>query len=471
MKQAVTDGLSMKSVEPAEMRRRSLELHLVGLSSSADKENLRRFIDGWAVKKKYTCFLSHYKREAGAEARILKSELVRALKVPMDQVFLDADDLTDLRDLLECVRQSDVFILMWTDGVLSRPWCLAELSAAADAGIPILVVKINNSYSAPVTKINDILRDLPAYLQDKNATALDDLKSEKIAMDPQQISETIKTAITNVKSKADLTFDPNQSSVMLQSQICALAGAMVEVSCPENEALLPDLAPQEVEPWIVSRPIAIYIVFAEQDPLMKKLAEDVKDWLCRRCDLASDSIGLCSDSSAGRSIGDATPGDCDDVATNVDTVLLLQSEQVLAEPRSLARLYAAVVNGAPIVPVYLTSSKQENESKLWNFETSKLKLKHLGHLSSADASSVAAASGASAPQVGKVLSQVIPNVISKPLEIEGAGTQFEAQMLDIQQSLRREMAAGTAATGGKTTATEGVPPAKQVRVKARVVKP
>lgn len=33
------------------------------------------------------------------------------------QVFLDADNLNDLRTLMQCVRDADVFILMLTDGV------------------------------------------------------------------------------------------------------------------------------------------------------------------------------------------------------------------------------------------------------------------------------------------------------------------------------------------------------------------
>ena len=109
-------------------------IHVIGLGSDADKENLRRFIDGWAVSKKFAGFLSHYKAEAAAEARILKNEIVRTLRTSSDKVFLDADNLSDLRMLLSNVKESDVFILMLTDGVLSRPWCLAELNAAADSG-------------------------------------------------------------------------------------------------------------------------------------------------------------------------------------------------------------------------------------------------------------------------------------------------------------------------------------------------
>ena len=477
MNKAVQNGLSLKSVEPAEMRRRSFELHLVGLGTTADKENLRRFIDGWAVTKKYAAFLSHYKAEAAAEARVMKVELVRALKVPDEKIFLDADNLTDLRDLLDCVRNSDVLVLMWTKDVLSRPWCLAEINAAAEARVPIIVVKINNSYSSPISRIGTILSDLSGYLERTNKAALGELQGEEIQLaDPSALAATIKDAI-GVDTKDELTFDPNQSSVMLGQQICDLAGAMVTAACPQNAALLPDLAPKAAEPWTVARSIAIYIVFAEQDPGMKLLAENVKEWLCRRIDLASDVIRLCSDASANKSIDDASAGDCDDVANNVDTVLMLQTKQVLTEPRCLARLYVAIANRAPVVPIWVTSTKEEHQSKLWNFDTTKSTLERLTEVIGADkAAAVAAASGAPATQVGKVLAQVIPNVISKPLEIDGVRTQFEAQMLDIELTLRREMPAASVAT---TTAarrstvvnepSESVPPvARSARTKTRV---
>ena len=52
MAAAVTKAASgVGSLPPAELRRRSFQLHVVGLGSDEDKERLRRFIDGWAVAK------------------------------------------------------------------------------------------------------------------------------------------------------------------------------------------------------------------------------------------------------------------------------------------------------------------------------------------------------------------------------------------------------------------------------------
>ena len=50
-------------------------------------------------KKVYSAFISHFKAEAAMEARYLQNELEAAL--PGRRVFLDSDDLHDLRLLKE----------------------------------------------------------------------------------------------------------------------------------------------------------------------------------------------------------------------------------------------------------------------------------------------------------------------------------------------------------------------------------
>ena len=50
----------------------------------------------------------------------------------------DSDDLGDLRELISHVIDSDVVVLLQSEEVLNRPWCLLELYAAATAGIPIV---------------------------------------------------------------------------------------------------------------------------------------------------------------------------------------------------------------------------------------------------------------------------------------------------------------------------------------------
>ena len=447
MSQVVKNALSTDNIPSTEVRRRAFELHVLGLSSDKEKQVLRRFIEGWSIKQRYATFLSHFKAEAAAEARILKLELLKALRTPDDKIFLDADSLSDLRELQACVAETDVLILMLTNGVLSRPWCLAELSTAASAHVPITVLNINNSYqmTGGAQKALEILTDLPAYLQQTNPSAIEDLKT--IDLDAAKIGPLIAAAISDglsASSSNALTFDPNQSSVVLQSQISALACAMVERACPENSVLLPDLLPKQPEPWVICRQIAMYVVFSEQlgsssESAIRQLAEEVKAWLQRRCDLESHHVVLCTD-QGGRDINEATSLDCDVVAKEADTILLLQSAQVLAEPRCLARLYSASTNRVPIVPVLLTGGAAGTFDH-WNFEQAKSTFSELGaHLSSRSIASLEQATGVATAAVGDELLQAIPNVISKPLSVAGTDTEFEAQMCDIELTLRREMA-------------------------------
>ena len=73
------------------------------------------------------------------EARHCASELEQTLGAP---VFLDSDDLTDLRELLEQVRESDVLLFFQSRSVLERPYCLLELHTAVTAGVPIVAVNV-----------------------------------------------------------------------------------------------------------------------------------------------------------------------------------------------------------------------------------------------------------------------------------------------------------------------------------------
>ena len=362
-------------------RRRAFDLHVLGLGSEEDKADLRRYVEGWLVKKKYAAFLSHYKGEAAAEARILKSELMRGLRVQDEQVFLDSDNLTDLRELLDHVKDSDVVVLMLTDAVLSRAWCLAELDTAVRANIPIVVLQvsgtsdgtrvllplstfeltrhcvhhqINNSYKKSPEHIQAVLADLPQYLSEKNPDALGQLNV--IHMDPTKLGGVILPAID---IRDSLTFDPNQSMSMLRSSVSHLAAVMCERACPENTQLLSflDLTKVEPDPWVFARPIAVCIVFAETTSSMPhEQATKVKEWLCARKGLDDSQVVLCTDS---RDIS---------MKNDVDSVMLIQTKQAIEEPSCLALLYKACVAGVPIVPVVLSSSSAKHASLVYNFE-------------------------------------------------------------------------------------------------------
>ena len=74
------------------------------------------------------------------EARFLKEELERL--VPGASVFLDSDDLQDMRALLGFVRESACLVLLQSERVLARPWCLLEVYAAIQANVPIVSLNV-----------------------------------------------------------------------------------------------------------------------------------------------------------------------------------------------------------------------------------------------------------------------------------------------------------------------------------------
>lgn len=85
---ALTESIALS--KHGEARRHAYKLQVLGLSDDVNREIMRRYIAGWQINKKFATFLSHFKNESAAEARILKSQLGDKLRLAGDQVFLDA---------------------------------------------------------------------------------------------------------------------------------------------------------------------------------------------------------------------------------------------------------------------------------------------------------------------------------------------------------------------------------------------
>ena len=86
-------------------------------------------------------FLSHFKLQAGTEARLVHSELKEVIGTDKE-IFLDSDDLQDLRHLLTFVKQAEVLVLLQTKNVLERPWVILELYTAVTNNVPIVALNV-----------------------------------------------------------------------------------------------------------------------------------------------------------------------------------------------------------------------------------------------------------------------------------------------------------------------------------------
>lgn len=119
--------------------------------------------------ERYAAFISHAKADAALAARFLQTQLEAELKEP---VFLDSDDLRDLRQLQEHVRQSDVVIMLQSAHFLSRPFCLLELHAAIMHDVPIIGVAIDGTHGYDFVKASAFLEHLDSRLDAQAAGML-----------------------------------------------------------------------------------------------------------------------------------------------------------------------------------------------------------------------------------------------------------------------------------------------------------
>ena len=115
----------------------------------------------WELKGEYAAFLSHFKLESAGDARYMKDKLELQLGAP---VFLDSDDLLDLRKLCKQVLESDVVILLLTKGVLTRPWCLIELYHAITNGVPIVTVNVADAFPFDFADARTFFADFESQL-------------------------------------------------------------------------------------------------------------------------------------------------------------------------------------------------------------------------------------------------------------------------------------------------------------------
>lgn len=134
-------------------RRQRRRLAELAQQQAADETGLKVPRCKWTLGegKKYACFLSHFKMEAGSDARFMREVLMKMCREPHPtlnfgaavEVYLDSQNLTDLRLLMiDGVQHSDVVLVLGTKSVLTRPWCVLEIFEAVQQGTPVELVQV-----------------------------------------------------------------------------------------------------------------------------------------------------------------------------------------------------------------------------------------------------------------------------------------------------------------------------------------
>ena len=177
--------------------------------------------------KRFAAFLSHYKLQCGPAARLVDLELYRLLGDDSEN-FLDSDDLGDLRQLQSHIKNSDVLVLMQTQGVLTRPWCIAELYTAFTTEVPVICLRVHqNEHPFDENWNKEYLENFASRVDGVNPDILPLLRVLK--MDPKEVGEVLLRGIFHQEMlKSD--FHPNGTMNQIWSQMLDLKENM-EKAC------------------------------------------------------------------------------------------------------------------------------------------------------------------------------------------------------------------------------------------------
>ena len=186
----------------------------IGVTSTFHKKKLESvfnsFKSGRGVKdiqapsetvKAFAGFLSHYKLECGTEARLVQLQLKPIIeKNPIDgcsnDVFLDSDDLSDLRNLLNHVKQSEVLVLLQSKGVLTRPWVIMELHTAITHDVPIVALNVQNHAPYDYATASEFLLHFDQDIEVANPGAAQLLID--MGIDPVDVAYRLSDSLPNI---------------------------------------------------------------------------------------------------------------------------------------------------------------------------------------------------------------------------------------------------------------------------------
>eukprot|EP00966_Prymnesium_polylepis_P241027 5574583-Prymnesium_polylepis.1 len=183
----------------------------------------------WKPRGVYACFLSHSKMDAASDARYIHDAFRKMLQSP---VFLDSSTLRDLRQLIvEGLLKSDVFILLLTRGVLTRPWCLIEIYEAWVHGIPIVPVEISGG-GFSFADMHAYVSELPLRMGKEDPAGLAVLQRE-LGMTPiGHLQAAIVTVLGNARTsnRSTLVWNSSAGDQAMVASLKDIVDRMAEVT-------------------------------------------------------------------------------------------------------------------------------------------------------------------------------------------------------------------------------------------------
>lgn len=432
----------------------------------------------------YMCFLSHYKSEAGTDARYLKDLLQR---MGRSEVYLDSSNLTNLTHLFdEGIARCDVVVLLCTEKVLTRPWCLLELFEAHRRGIPVVSMLVARQ-GFPSREANlHFLTHLETTLNEANAGAmatvleylrerdleLGALKAGLVAVlgldtddrrakqpvswhpwgsDNQVIADVMDLMETMAAATGRTLAWPKAGNLAFGGKLSAsLSSTRSETPLPSPRSTLPSPAgsEQRMSRRLSSRRLgsgedyAIFLSYyrAEAGLDARLLHSLLEQRLERSCFLDASCATSLLGAGLDEIVGIITHG-----IRRSRALVLVQTRSVLTRPFVLLEIYMALKLRLPIVPVTITEEGHLGDG--YAFEAAK---KFLATLEEQLAATNPGAielmvdflntQGDSIANLQRMLSQTLPNIISIPLTPEGTPNHWLAVVQDILDKISTQTA-------------------------------
>lgn len=423
--------------------------------------------------KKFAAFLSHYKVEAGSDARYLCDKLQKMLgDVP---VFIDSNDLADLHDLTTAVGNSEVLVLLATRHVLQRPWVLLELYEAVRIGIPVVTLATEGHQYNPddardwlgaegrfsLSKLSG--RDKGLLESHLSATGDSWEAFEtmvKFAVDPdedegghgpplfqewhswgtdQQVTGEIRDLITSmgmvtnrVLQWSETESDKEQQKVGSSKTFCETLRGFCGLSTA-----------QEAE-------FGCYICFdqVEGASAARILQQELQDAIGKPV-LLGGWHGVLEGSE--EEIGDQIDNVLDQLKQIELGVVVLLTESVLHSPLTLMELHEAFKLHKPVVPIEIKQGNTDRHVRLhsYNYDINAELLRDLCNRlpklldeqkpgRSTVAFKMLAARGVSLNRLGRSLSGHIPNLIAMSVHLPGSEHQLRATCTDAVRRMQRK---------------------------------
>jgi hypothetical protein len=147
-----------------------------------------------------------------------------------------------LANLVQHVRNSDVLAIIQSAEVLQRPWCLLEMYAAIEAGIPIIAIAVSGK-GYDFATATDLLLHLDTALDIVNPGATDLLRSEGV--EPIDIAFRLSNILPKIIS---LPFNGSESANRIKASLSDIVDAM--------QTALPLPLEQDQARWLKNRPAA-----------------------------------------------------------------------------------------------------------------------------------------------------------------------------------------------------------------------